>query len=984
MTARRYTKYIYRLLCLVVAIFPAILQAADITEFGPFKIQRYTEDEGLISSETTDTYKDSHGFLWVATFSGVSRFDGRNFENFGRESGFTESNVDLVGEDAVGQLFVKSVSNIYQYTGSKTRPFVKYPSVNKFIMAACPSAKDNIWVAYDGEKGLYLLSPKGIMQQVTTSSPVYKMVPGSGSEIYVLEFNGRLSVLKNGTLTLVYTIQPRQPYTNEGIKLYKDAKGGIWTYGANHKYLYSHKGVHVVDSIEVPTNTRWWQWYVGGAGNVYSSSDEGSVFQLIGREWKEILTKKEIKGAIYEVRENEAGVLWITTSGGLLHVHRKQYRNTSASAPGYYYTTDAQGRYILRSDSLLYTIPNAVRHFFALQAEVLTNVYVTREKEVWYCTESAVYYLPYRKSLQKLNTTQTYEGSKAVFRFRRVMEDGKGGLWISSYHGMFYKKGNELKYYWDKEGLTEGAIYTFAIDKNGIFYIAGVHVYALVGERFQNISKQLKLPDEISRLSTDLRKNVWICQGTSTIVKLDYNKAKGFYLADSLSLSLNALPFSATSLCFDTNNNAWISDNTALYCYPYTNGQYAATPFFWNESFSGSPLLFADDQANLQVLSHPLAGNYLRTYSSTNLLNAYNRMTPTVVLTGIRLFKQAFDWNQAGFTTNVLGIPQNLILKPNQNFLRFSFAGLATDLTNSIAYRYRLTGYDDKWSPATEIGEAEYTGLPPGNYRFEVQVRSAGGEWSESIGYSFEVEVIWYLRLWAKVLWGLILVSLIAGVVLYRTRSIKRKAQVKQLLVEEQLKALRAQINPHFLQNTFAFLAHELYNSQNIKAVKAIDRLSVYLRNVLRYSDKASITLEEELEFAEEYLQMQQQLLSIPFTYDIQIAEDVDTFDIQVPSMLLQPIIENALKYGLEEGGENHVSIFVFQDTDYVKCVIRDTGASHPKAAAPLPNSGNGKGIALTIDRIKLFYSHKKLQPHISRASNESGGCDVTILIPLV
>lgn len=981
MTALQH-KYAFGLLLVIFSwILPLVSAASDIFDHGSFKIYRFTEADGLISSETTDTYKDRNGFLWIATFKGLSRFDGRRFENFGTGNGLTESNVDIVGEDETGQFFIKSITNIYQFTGNTIHAFIKYPSPGKFIIAACPAGKGAVWVAYEGERGLHMLTAKGQVKTLSTKAPVFKLLK-TDKDTYVLEYSGKLSILKNNKLTYVQTIHAEQPFTNEGIKVYKDADNTVWSYGANNRSLKAYKDGKLVDTIAVPAGpTAWWQWTVGGRGNVYMASDSGSIFQLIGGQWQVILTRNEIRGHPYEIREDKTGIVWIASSNGLLKLTRKQYTNTSAQKPDHYYATDAKGRYILRKDSLLYTIPNAIHHFNALQSKTLTNVYVTRAREVWYATEEAVYYLPLEGGLQKLNTTNTYEGNKSVFRFRRVMEDGKGGLWISSYHGIFYKKGSSLKYYWNREGLKEGAIYTIAMDCNGVFYAAGVHVYALVNDRFEDISLSLHLPDEITRLTTDQKGDIWICQGTDKVFKVKRAANGRFYKADSLTLHLNGLSFSATSMCFDENNHLWICDNRSLYCYR-NNENYKGSALYWNESFSASPVLYADDSNNLQVLSHALAGNFLYTYSATALLQGYQSKVPIVQLTSISLFKEGVDWNKAGFPTNVLGIPQGLVLKHNQNFVRFSFTGITGDFDPSIAYRYRLKGYDMDWSPVTDIGQAEYTGLPADSYTFEVQARSAGGDWSATLFYPFSISEVWYLRWWAKMLWALLSVSLIAGLIYYRGQSLKRKAKVRQLLVEEQLKTLRAQINPHFLQNIFAFLAHELYSSQNVKAVKAIDRLSIYLRNVLKYSDKTAITLEEELEFSDEYLQMQQQLLSIPFQYQIDIDEDVDVFDVQVPSMLLQPLIENAVKYGLYEKGPNLISISVCREASYIQCMISDTGNRNIKAARPFDKSA-GKGISLTVERLKLFYSDKKLQPQFERRKNQHGGYDAIIHIPI-
>jgi ligand-binding sensor domain-containing protein len=979
-----YNTRLLSLICLLLQFFWAKrLGAQTVFEHGAYKVDHFTEKDGLVSSEVFDTYKDHFGFLWVATFKGVSRFDGRQFENFTRANGLLEGNLEIMGEDAAGQMYFRSVSHVYRYTGGKPQAFYRYPGkIDRFITTGCPTNLNEAWVSYEGEHAVHLLDPSGIRATLKTDGPVYRMVRANSNEIYVLELSGKLWLLRQRELIPAGAITPIQPFTNEGIRIYRDESGRIWSYGANNRFIYSHSGTTIIDSIRIPTDTRWWQWWVGMEKRVYYASDTGSLFQLRNNRWETIFDRNQLKGSVYEVKEDVQGQIWITTIGGLFKASRKLYEGIEPRAPFSYYAISASGQYILRTDSALYQIPKAAYYCNQLRKEVLINVYVTRTKDVWYCTEEAVYQLPYGGSLKRLNTSETYEGNKSVFRFRRILEDEKGGIWISSYHGIFHAVGNALHYYWEREGLTEGAIYSIAKDRNGILYAAGINLYALVGDKFLNISQRLKLPNEITRLTTDREGNLWFTQeNTSRICQLGFRNQQ-FSILDSVALHLNGLPFNASSAMFDVWNNLWVCDGRALFLFPKERSGYGKHPGYFEEDLTGSPTVYWGGGDTIHLISHPLAGNYLRRYTMGSLLKQYKRIQPAVHLIGLDLFKESFDWSRAGFTVNTVGIPQHPVLEPTQNFLRFIFTGITENFEHNMAYRYQLHGYDRDWSPSTSRNEAEYTGLPAGNYIFEVQARSSGGEWSGSVRYAFSIREFWYDTLWAKAIWIAMAFLLVGGLVYLRIRSLKRKAKLSQTLVEEQLKALRAQINPHFLQNTFAFLAHELYLSNNSKAVKALDQLSIYLKNVLRFSDQTSTTLEEEIEFAGEYLEMQRQILSISFEYEIVTDEEVDLFDIQVPAMLFQPLIENAIKYGLDPNKPNTITVKIVYSYPYVKCTISDTGRTAP-VAETLQYGGSGKGLMLTRERMELYYREKKNPPQLYRQKNVEGGCSVLIFLPI-
>ena len=976
------------LMVVVVCLLAAATSASgqNVFEYGPFKLQRFTEADGLVSSDVTGIYRDLRGFLWVSTFNGVSRFDGRTFENFNRENGLPEGNVAIMGEDKSGQLYINSINGIYRYTGNASHPFLKYPTSGAFLQASIPDSAGLVWVCYEASQELTLLSPQGPIAHLSLASPVVSFASGHRGEIYVLQEGGRISMLKGGSLVTVNQIRPILPYLSNGIRLFTDAQKRVWSYGANNTHAYQYNDGHIVDSIAIPRSKMWWQWVIGAGSNLYKVTDSSAIYQLINGKLQSILTRSQIMGSLQDMVEEKDGLMWVCCSGGLLKISRKQYDNIPAANAVYYFSPGKTNDCFLKVDSLLEGLPNASKYYWQLSPPKLTYVYVTQMKDVWYCTREAVYRLPYGKSIQRLNTGKTYAGPDILFGFRRVQEDTLGGMWISSYHGIFYYHNDgRLDYYYDREGIAENALYALNIDRTGTVYIAGVRVYALRNGRFQNISPQLGLVYEVTRLAKDHFGNLWVCQGQNRIIRIGQRNDGRFFAADSLQLSVNGQPFAAQYICFDTANNLWITDNRSLYLYKYANGNYrnAGYPVLWDENFSGNPALYTDGGDHLTVLSWPVEGNYLRTYSLKKLQQGVSRDYVSVQLTGLRLFREPYDWSNDGFSTDPLGIPIDLVLNHSQNFLKFYFSGLSADSRHGVAYRYQLKGFDRGWSPPTEAGEAEYTGLPPGSYTFEVQARSTAGTWSAPLRYSFRIATAWYFTWWAWACWVLAGLGMTTAFIYAVWRVLSKRANLRKLVVEEQLKALRAQINPHFLQNTFSFLAHEIATAPHGHAVKSIDQLSVYLRNVLRFSDLASVTLEEELEFAEEYLRLQQHLMSVPFTYGICINPDVDVFDIRTPSMLLQPIIENALKHGLNARAENRVTISVIQENDWIKCTISDTGNGRALMHHVQHARNSGKGVALTIDRLRLYYSRKKHPPQFLHRANAQGGSDVIILIPL-
>lgn len=952
--------------------------AQVVFENKAFKFQRFTETDGLVSSEVTALYKDRRGFLWISTFNGVSRFDGRSFENFSQLNGLPDNNVEVMGEDGCGNIYMKSINNIYRFTGNSLNPFEKYATTGAFLNSCCQDTNGLVWINYMDSKNVELLSPGGRIKTLSFNQKVSSIARSGDGILYVLQVDGVVYRFTKGEIRYAGRLNPKQPYLSDGMWLQLDPQNRVWGYAANSRFIFRYDNKGVADSLEISPQ-HWWIWFAAANKRYYMPSDSGGIIQYTDGKWDEVINHNQIKGVIYDLFEVNKNFFWIASSNGLIKVSRKSYENKKPSFPFFYFTRDKQNNSILKADSLLYHIPKAISSGAEIGNKNIYSVYVTPGKDIWYCTRKAMYYLPFGGNLQKLPTDKTYQGADILFDFRRVAEDGHGGTWISSYHGVFYYSGGRLNYFYNREGIKEDALYSGIVDRNGIFYASGVRVYALCDTQFNDISPDLGLSYEITRLSKDRLGNVWACQGRNKIVRIGYHHGK-FFPADSLILTVNGQDFIAQSVCFDAANNLWITDNHSLYFYRHTTNGYRSNgyPVSWEEHLISNPALFTDGQKHLMALSTPMEGNYLRSYQTDSLLLSGNAPAVSVWLTGLELNRKPYDWYGNGFETDPFGIPRHLSLSYKQNFLRFYFSATTVDLDHQTVYRYRLVGLDKAWSPPRKTGEAEYTGIPPGDYTLEIQARNPGGNWSSPLKYRFNIAPAWYFTWQAIVCWVLLGGLVVMTGFFFIWRLLNRRARFKQLVVEEQLKALRAQINPHFLQNTFAFLAHEIAIETNAKSIESLDQVSSYLRKVLRFSDQTAVPLEEELEFAADYLKLQQQLISIHFNYIIEVAPDVDLFDTLVPAMLLQPIIENSLKYGLQQHKENIIKLLIHRRQDWVECIVSDTGASDSQQWG-----GTGKGINMTINRMDLFYGNKQLRPEFSMQVNTDGGTDVIIRLPL-
>lgn len=221
----------------------------------------------------------------------------------------------------------------------------------------------------------------------------------------------------------------------------------------------------------------------------------------------------------------------------------------------------------------------------------------------------------------------------------------------------------------------------------------------------------------------------------------------------------------------------------------------------------------------------------------------------------------------------------------------------------------------------------------------------------------------------------LLLFSILIGARSHRLQEERVEAERQKMLLQNQLlqielKALRAQMNPHFIFNCLNSIKSLIQESANKQAVHYLTLFSKFIRKVLQYSEEKHITLEEELEISRLYLEMEKLRFDKSFNYQIRLDPAVDTSFFQVPPMILQPYLENAIWHGLmHKSGERILHLEVCQEGDAVKCIVEDNGIGREKAAllnAHTRGPHRSFGTRLSQDRLQinktLFDSHFVIQ----------------------
>ncbi|MGB0917276.1 MAG: histidine kinase [Flavobacteriales bacterium] len=332
----------------------------------------------------------------------------------------------------------------------------------------------------------------------------------------------------------------------------------------------------------------------------------------------------------------------------------------------------------------------------------------------------------------------------------------------------------------------------------------------------------------------------------------------------------------------------------------------------------------------------------------------------------------------------------------DQRNLEFQFAGISPESRGDITYDYQLNGPAGKVTETSDDGNFKLRSLSEGRYELEVSIIDSKRNRSEAKTLAFNVLPPWYATNTFMASVGVLLFLL--GFTLYslRMRSVRKSlaiAEERNQLLENartsQLTALRAQLNPHFLFNALNSVQGLFSLGMEEKANQAMGLFSRLMRKLLEFSNQNEIKLVEELEMLRMYLDLEAVRFGEEFNYEIQIDPKVNAEELKIPSLMIQPYVENAVKHGLFHlDGDKRVSVkILLLDSSSLQILLLDNGVGR-EAAAKLRNTDHQPfGTKANATRLDLLNSERKLPIRVEISdANPTGrnvGTKVVITIPL-
>lgn len=275
---------------------------------------------------------------------------------------------------------------------------------------------------------------------------------------------------------------------------------------------------------------------------------------------------------------------------------------------------------------------------------------------------------------------------------------------------------------------------------------------------------------------------------------------------------------------------------------------------------------------------------------------------------------------------------KNIVLDYSKRKITFELKVATISNRENIRYLYKLSGNDAKMNALPyEQNKVTYNALEPGVYDFEARLE-VNGKLGPVQRIRFEVLSPFYKAWWFNVLLILIGLGIISFFYFRKLRRQQEKSRQINELNLSKLTAIRSQMNPHFIFNSLNSIQDLVLKGDVENSYTFITKFSNLVRKTLNYSDKEFISLEKEIQLIELYLTLEKLRFKDEFSFELHYDESLLEEELEIPPMLIQPFVENALVHGLLHlDGRKKINIS-FELGENLKCIIRDNGIGRKKA----------------------------------------------------
>jgi ligand-binding sensor domain-containing protein len=992
--------------------------------FDRISTEKIIREKGLSQNTIQCIMQDSKGYIWVGTWDGLNLWDGYTFSVFNMENGLSNSTIHDVLEDRDGMIWVatddglnrmdRKAYNVKNYFHSDEDP---NSISSNLVNDLCLDRNGSLWIS----------TVEGLnkFDATTETFSTFRFFSNAAEEdrtnwvSFVREDNrGKLWV---GTRYGLHCFDPLKEnftsyYFEEGIsnkeKYLANTVLDCAEIELGNILIATRLGVFTLDPN---TGNYSHMFYTGECQNCISSNvvntiiqdNDGliwigtdkcldiydpatdSVIQYKSGSSTTSLSNNDIRCLF----EGADGTIWIGTYIGLNKVDRSSSRfahyhhipgnpNSLSDNTVYALMEDDEGlvwigtymgvNILDRNKDEFTMLMHDPDNPFSVSSDRIRTILQDSNGLIWIGTETNGIN-SYDKNTGRAKRYFHVEGDPTTLPENNILVmqiDSQGRLWVGTGKGVCYKqKGSDLFRTLNTEDgtvkLSGNTIWSIYEDQDGYIWIGTTHGLNRLDPEIKNVEYFLHDANDPASISSnrvfsiyqDTEKRIWIGTMGGGLNRYDpqNNSFNSYTEKDGLPNNV------VYGIIEDAEGNLWITTNWGLAKFDVLTETFvkydALDGVQGNEFNAGSYFQNAKGEIYIGGM------NGFNVFLPAEI--KINTNIPPIAITSFLIYNQP-----AGL---LVESGDTLKLNYSENFFSFEFTALDYTNPDKNWYRYQLEGYDpDLINTGPDRRFAQYQQVNPGTYVFHVTGSNNDGVWNpEGAVVTLIIKPPWWQTWTFRILAFLTAMALGWALVYWRMKYIRKKHEIekKMLTIEKQIfdleqKALRLQMNPHFIFNSLNAIQNFVITNDTDKAVNYLARFSRLMRMILANSMQSYIPLKDELKALTYYMDLEKLRFDDKFEYTINLDPSIDTEFIEVPPMLLQPYIENAIIHGIvhvERKGDLVIDMKKRRDT--LVCVIEDNGIGREKAAEIREQSGikrKPRGMMITQERLELLSKQRK------------------------
>jgi LytS/YehU family sensor histidine kinase len=338
---------------------------------------------------------------------------------------------------------------------------------------------------------------------------------------------------------------------------------------------------------------------------------------------------------------------------------------------------------------------------------------------------------------------------------------------------------------------------------------------------------------------------------------------------------------------------------------------------------------------------------------------------------------------------------EKLTFPNSSNNLTFHFSNINLLNPEKDRFTVQLEGFDKEFKDIGIQQIVEYTNLPAGNYKFVVRVVNTNTlVRQEKILLEFTIKPPYWQTWWFLTVVAILLIVLVTGLFKLRTTQIRKDVQTKLDMAELEMQALQSQMNPHFFFNVMNSLQRYILERDTDKGLGLLGNINSMVRQTFTLASKKVISIQEEVTYLDSYLKLEQVRSGNKFQYEISVDPSLNQNEPIIPPMLIQPMVENAVKHGLMplDGNDGLLQIsFTHHEKHSLCCTITDNGIGIQNSLNSKRDTSTrlSKALNITQRRIELLRRSTKSSLYsmtildLRDTSKSESGTVVEILLPL-